>query len=91
MSITALITAVAWYLGGLGVFWYVSIQYRNGAALSRLAPLMAAVCLMLITASALYYDYIDTPVYHALSYAWYGVVGWIVYIAYASLRVRTKK
>lgn len=82
---------IAWYLGALVVFWQSSIQYRNGTAFARLAPFLGIACLMLMTASAIYYDYVDTPLYQALSYGWYIFGAWAFYVLYRTKQERLKK
>ena len=88
---TGLSMVIIWYLGALIVFWQSSIQYRNGTTLGTLAPFVGVACLMLVTASAIYYDYVDAPLYHIMSYFWYVFGVWVLYIWYRTRQDRIRK
>lgn len=75
MTFTLALT-LAWYLGALALLWYVSMRYCEGDALSRTIPLASIAVLMLVTASGIYYEYTDAPVFRSTYILWAVVLVW---------------
>ncbi|OGG62181.1 hypothetical protein A3C87_01155 [Candidatus Kaiserbacteria bacterium RIFCSPHIGHO2_02_FULL_49_34] len=67
---------LAWYLGALALLWYVSMRYCEGDALSRTIPLGSIAILMLITASGIYYEYTDAPIFRSIYVLWAVALAW---------------
>lgn len=83
---TTLVFTLAWYLGALALLWYVSMHYCEGASLSRTVPLGLISVLMLITASGIYYEYTDAPLFRTTYFFWAGVLIWIMVAALRRVR-----
>lgn len=76
-----LLTTVFWYIGGLILFWRITLAYRGGVSFVRTAPSVAIIILMLVNASFVYYDYLNTPANTLVHYLWFIAVAWV--LAYA--------
>ncbi|OGG59902.1 hypothetical protein A3C89_03095 [Candidatus Kaiserbacteria bacterium RIFCSPHIGHO2_02_FULL_50_50] len=85
MTLTLAFT-LAWYLGALALLWYASMRYCEGVSLSRTVPLGFVAMLMLTTASGIYYEYTDAPLFRVTYMLWAVVLLWL---AAASRRSRS--